>query len=139
MVGQAESSAVEIGDWLEARKSELTMLASVPAVVSGNAEVIIPILAAAKNTNEAYDDLVYADQNGDSVNENGFKVNVADRPYFKPAMAGQAFISNPVLSKASGHLVTVIAVPVKAGDKVVGVLFGPTNLIYLLKECLRLR
>ncbi|BBB90170.1 MAG TPA: methyl-accepting chemotaxis protein [Methylomusa anaerophila] len=139
MQQQAVGSAIAIGDWLEAHKMELKMLASNPILSNGSLDSVVPILVAAKNNNKEYDSLVFADQNGDSVNETGFKVNVADRPYFKPAMSGQIFISDPVASKATGHLTIVIAIPVKAGDKVVGVLLGPIDMDELSKRVLDIK
>ncbi len=136
---QAIGSAMVMGDWLEAHKMELKMLASNPIFSGGSLDSVMPILTAAKNNNKEYDAVVFADQNGDSVNDTGFKVNVTDRPYFKPAMSGQVFISDPIISRATGHLTIVIATPVKAGGKVVGVLFGPVNMDELTKRVLDIK
>ena len=53
------------------------------------------------------------------------KISVAERDYFKSAMAGSTSIGIPVLSKTSGTPVIVVAVPVQieSGGRVVGV-FG---------------
>lgn len=125
----AVSSANDVGDWLDARKGEMTILASNPVVVSGNPEAIVPILVAAKSASKVYDTIVFADTSGNSWDTSGTMVNVADRAYFKPAMRGETFVSDPVVSKGTGHLVTVVAVPVKATDgKIIGILFGPISM-----------
>ncbi|MDR3563366.1 MAG: methyl-accepting chemotaxis protein [Negativicutes bacterium] len=139
MVVEAERSAIDVGDLIEIRKSELTLLASTPVMVSGNTEAIIPMLAAAKNTNKTYDDIVYVDLNGESVNSRGVKINVADRAFFKSAANGKAFVSDPLVSRGSGRLIVVISIPVKAGDKVVGVLFGATDFEILSQKVLSIK
>ena len=136
---QAIGSAMVVGDWLEAHKMELKMLASNPVFSSGSHEAVLPILIAAKNNNKEYDAVVFADQNGDSVNDTGFRVNVVDRPYFKPAMNGQIFITDPIVSKATGRLTIVIAIPVKTGDKVTGVLLGPVSVEALTQRVLGMK
>lgn len=124
----AKNSAGELGNCLEARKTELIMLASNPVMVSGNPEAIIATLAAAEKSNKVYDALAFADPSGDSWASNGAKVNVADRPFFEHAMQGKSFVADPSISKGTGHLISVVAVPVKAEGKIAGVLFGPVSM-----------
>lgn len=127
MVNQANTSARDVGDWLDTRKAELALIAGNPVVVSGNLEGIEPILAAAENSSKSYETVAYAGLDGNSVNGEGLKVGVADRPYFQTAISGQSFVSDPLLSRASGRVVVAIAIPVKAGNKVIGVIFGSTK------------
>jgi methyl-accepting chemotaxis protein len=56
-------------------------------------------------------------------------INVADRDYFQSAARGQPFFSDPLISKASGNLVFVVAAPVVVDGKAVGVVSGalPTS------------
>ena len=124
----AVNSAGDVGDWFETRKMELTMLASNPVIRSGNPEAIIPVLAAAQNVNKVYDSLVYVDLAGNSWASDGVRVNVADRPYFMPAIQGKTFVSNPMISKGTGHLVSIVAVPIKSDGKIIGILFGPVSM-----------
>jgi methyl-accepting chemotaxis protein len=49
----------------------------------------------------------------DGLNGTQKGIDISTRPYFQKAKAGQIAISDPVVSKASGNLVTPIAVPVK--------------------------
>ncbi|KYZ78159.1 hypothetical protein AXX12_01030 [Anaerosporomusa subterranea] len=121
-------SAVNLGGWFEARQMELTMLASNPVIRGGNPEAIMSVLAAAKDTNRLYDGLVYADASGMSWAADGVKVSVADRAYFKHVMQGATFVSNPMVSKGTGHLVSVVAVPIKSAGNIVGILFGPMSM-----------
>jgi len=72
-----------------------------------------------------YESLSLYDLNGDTVyRTDKSKINVADRDYFKNALDGKTAISEPVLSKASGNIVFVVASPVQKGDEVLGVIAG---------------
>ena len=133
------NSAEDLGDWFEARKMEMTMLASNPVIQGGTPEAIMPVLAAAKNANKVYDSLVFAKLDGNSWASDGAVVNVADRPYFKPVMQGKTFVSNPVISKGTGHLVAIVAVPVKTDGKIVGILFGPVSMEDITKKVLAIK
>jgi len=54
--------------------------------------------------------------------------NFSDREYFKRAMKGEANVSEPFMSRATGKPVFSVAAPVKSGDKVVGVLYARVDL-----------
>ena len=54
----------------------------------------------------------------------GSESNLGDREYIIKALAGEGNISDVLISKVTGEPVTMTAVPIKKGDKVVGVLFG---------------
>ncbi|MCE5335099.1 MAG: methyl-accepting chemotaxis protein [Desulfobacteraceae bacterium] len=56
------------------------------------------------------------------------KLNIKERDYFKEAMQGRALISDVVHSKVDNTNAYVIAVPVRDGDKIVGVLAGMLGL-----------
>ncbi|MRR37514.1 methyl-accepting chemotaxis protein, partial [bacterium] len=49
----------------------------------------------------------------DGLNGTQKGIDISGRPYFQKAKAGQTAFSDPVISKASGKMVTPIAVPVK--------------------------
>lgn len=57
-------------------------------------------------------------------------ISVADRDYFQNALDGETSFSDPVISRASGNIVFVVASPVVEGGKVVGVITGsiPTTI-----------
>ncbi len=56
--------------------------------------------------------------------------NLKDRPYFATVLKGQTSIGELVVSKATGENTTIIAVPIKRQEKVVGI-FGAS--VYLDK------
>ena len=49
--------------------------------------------------------------------------NFSDRAYFKKAMSGEANVSDPLLSRVTGRPVLIVAAPVAADGKVLGVLY----------------
>lgn len=132
-------SAAATGDWLQAHRRELAMIASSPTVRGGDKAAIVPLLVAARNTSKDYDAIVFVDLNGDSISDSGFQISLTDKPYFKTPLSGQNYISDPMVSRATGHLITVIAVPVKNGEKVSGVLFGAISMEELNKTVLSIK
>jgi len=56
------------------------------------------------------------------------KGNYADREYFKKAMAGEANVSEPLLSRATNKPVCIVAAPVRSGDQIVGVVYARLDL-----------
>ena len=52
------------------------------------------------------------------------KINVADRDYFKAAVAGKSIVGKPVKSRASGNPVVVVSVPVNTKSGKFAGLFG---------------
>ena len=64
-----------------------------------------------------------ADRNGIRYSLDGREIPVADTEWFKAGIAGKNFISEPIVSKSDGTLITVVAVPIYNTDKsIIGVL-----------------
>jgi methyl-accepting chemotaxis protein len=132
-------SGGEIGLWLEGRKSELTIMANAPVILSGSMDAIVPFITAAAKANKAYDGISYADLSGTYISSAGVKGNVADRDYFQRALRGEVAISDPLVSKSTGNLVTVVAIPVKADGKVIAVLYGAVSMEDVTKRVLTIK
>lgn len=49
-------------------------------------------------------------------------VNVAERDYFKGAMAGQDFVSSINVSKTTGRRIITCSTPIRDGDKIIGII-----------------
>mgnify|MGYP001387983672 CR=1 FL=1 len=54
----------------------------------------------------------------------GSRFNLADRAYFQRALRGEVVFSEPVVSRATGNVVMVVAAPVLVEGRVVGVVGG---------------
>ena len=139
MSNEANNAAEDVGVWLESRIAQLTMLAATPTMERGNLAEIIPFMEAARKSDKAYESMVFAEASGVSHDSQGPVANVAAREYFKQALTGRASVSDPVISKATGHAVVVVAVPVKAGGKSTGVLFGAINMEKLSSQVLSIK
>ncbi|MDD6793937.1 MAG: methyl-accepting chemotaxis protein [Clostridiaceae bacterium] len=66
--------------------------------------------------------LTIIDINGDSFNGDGKEQNLADREYFKKALAGESNFSDPMIGKSTGQFSVFLAVPIKEDGKVIGVM-----------------
>jgi methyl-accepting chemotaxis protein len=139
LIAESEKTAAGVTEWFETRQMELKMLASNPTIVKGDPEEIIPILTSALKTNDIYDSLVYANPSGMSWDPHGTVVNISDREYFAPVLEGQTYISNPLVSRSTGNLVSIVAVPIKNEDQVVGILFGPVSIESITEQILNLK
>lgn len=75
-----------------------------------------------------YESVFVTDVTGNVVSaSDGASFSVADRAYFKEAMQGKNVISEPLISKATGNIIFVVAVPVHPSDdskEVIGILGG---------------
>ena len=136
ITNQTDTSASGIGDWLEARKTELTVMALTPAIKSGNRELIVPLIDNVAKGKSIYSIIGYIYPDGAVVNTLGTSVNLKEREYFKKAMKGENFIADPFPSKTSGHLNIVVAVPVKENGMVTGVLYGAIDVEGLTERVL---
>ena len=66
--------------------------------------------------------MAVVDSNGNMVPTSGSNVNIKDREYFIKAMAGEANVSDPIISKVDNSIVIMYAAPIKQGNKVIGVI-----------------
>lgn len=120
----ADSSAEGLTQWLNIRKGELGVFASSPILTRGNIEDAMTYLSEEAKRNKTYLRFLIADEKGNTRYTNGTTANIADREYFTKAVKGEVNISDPVVSKNDGKVVVVVAVPIKQGEKIVGVLGG---------------
>ena len=136
---EAEKSAGDIGNWLEARKAELAMIAVIPAVQSGNTEAIVPILISAAKVNNIYASINYANLAGVVFSSSGATFNVNDRDYFQRALRGEITITDPLMARGTGKLVSTVVIPVKLDGKVTGVLFAGSDMEGISKMVLSVK
>ena len=66
-------------------------------------------------------------------------INIADRDYFKKAMAGQLAFSDVIISKISNKPAVAIAQPIKSDDRVVGVLVATISFDSISKHAAELK
>ncbi|MCR4744822.1 MAG: methyl-accepting chemotaxis protein, partial [Lachnospiraceae bacterium] len=78
-------------------------------------------------------DIVISDSTGQQIiRTSGDLVNIGDRDYFKECLKGSEYISDVLISKATGSRIVVLAVPVKdKTDQVIGVVQKSYDLSFL--------
>ncbi|MGB9804642.1 methyl-accepting chemotaxis protein, partial [Desulfofundulus sp.] len=67
-----------------------------------------------------------ADREGNAIFSNGSRVNIADRDYFRAALAGKTVVSSTITSRIDNTVVIAYATPVRhyATNEITGVLVG---------------
>ncbi|HWR38554.1 MAG TPA: methyl-accepting chemotaxis protein [Patescibacteria group bacterium] len=117
---------------MELMLAQLDDLANTSQVRGGTAagrEPLVAMLADVQKRLGTFDVLVYVDAAGAGVTNTGAGASYAERDYFKKVMATKnAVVSDPLISKATGKLAVVLAVPVKEQNRVNGVLVGTFSL-----------
>ncbi|WP_238919040.1 methyl-accepting chemotaxis protein [Clostridium sp. YIM B02555] len=69
-----------------------------------------------------YSKIGIADLKGEIISTDGTTTNIADRDYFKKAVAGELNVSDPLISKVNNSILVKYAAPIKKDGKVIGVL-----------------
>lgn len=112
-----------IMQWAEERLADARTIASMEEIKSFDAENGIPLTIKYRDLWGGLEALALVDNEGiTSINSTQSTIDVHDRAYFTEAITGKEVISDPVVSRASGSVIVVYAVPVTQFGKTVGVL-----------------
>lgn len=134
--------------WAQARQDEMTYLASLDAARFGQLELLEQLLQRISDSQGFYDTIFLVDTTGSGVvgvEFNGQSTRVlprdearmfavADRDWFQQAMRGQSAFSQPVVSRATGNTVSTVAIPVRVGQQIVGVMRGAVRVDTILSR-----
>lgn len=135
---RADACAQEIGMWFDSRKTEISILATNQSIVNGDTENALNYLAAETKRNPLYSRFWLVNLQGQAIHTTRDRTNIADRDYFKQVLStGQAFVTDPVISKVDGKMVVSVVAPIKKDNQIVGVLGGTLmvdNLISRINE-----
>lgn len=132
-------TAVEIETWLNGCKLEMAGIALSPVIQSGKVEEIIAFLADVHKKNDRYESFAFVQPNGDSYNNMGTLINLSHRPYIQKALQGEAAVSDPVRSPATGKMSINVAVPVTTNAGVAGALFGSISIEDIAEKVLAIK
>ncbi len=100
-------------------------LASIQRVRSGDKANMAEALNETFKRLNTFDVIVFVSPDGSSVNNTGATGNYSDRAYFKKVLeTRKPAVSDPLLSRATGKLAVVAAVPVVHNGQLNGVLIG---------------
>ena len=120
----SRDNAQKLGMWVAERKSEISFLANSPLVTDSSAETALGYLKNEHKRNSLFLSYMMMDAKGDATFTTGEKINVSGREYFKQIMAGKVFVSDPIISKAEGKAVVVVAAPSPRNGTIIGGIAG---------------
>lgn len=135
----AQTNGEAVGMWLAEHKTELETISRAPVMTSGNREAMVAYIASEIKNNKLYENIFWTDVNGNYIDTRGLVGNSVNRPYFSSAIAGNTFITDPIVSPASGKLVVVIATPIKDEGRIIGILAGAINIEEVEKRVLGIK
>ncbi len=141
LVREVRLTAGLMDKWLEARITDLSTWSAQSVLTEALTETGYYGRSARKGGNDLlekletgypyYDFLFVADKNGDLISSSHRSVpkqySVKDRDYFKASLKGKSWISDIIISRESSEKVFAVSVPLKVGDKIVGILAGAVN------------
>ena len=137
----AEKVAAQIEQTNEREFHMLDVLANMSVIQDPgiSIEEKTAIVFGATKTDAHYENIAFYDETGTGITGDGVKINFSDREYFKKAMAGEHFVSDPTISPVNNKLLMFYSVPVynPSRSKVIGVIcavFHGETLSDLCKE-----
>ncbi|MCH8499763.1 MAG: methyl-accepting chemotaxis protein [Marinobacter sp.] len=140
--GRGERYAQSFTDWLVARQDEMKYLATLEPARRSNLNDLNHLLQQIAQAQGFYDTIFVVQPDGRGLvgvsYENGRArimpqseandFNVPDRAWFRTAISGQDVFSQPVVSRATGNLVSTVASPIRQDGRIVGVMRGAVTL-----------
>ncbi|KYZ76791.1 chemotaxis protein [Anaerosporomusa subterranea] len=106
--------------------SQLEDLANIQIIRTGSDKgQIVTVMAEAQKRLGTFDVIIFASPDGSGVVNTGATATYSERDYFKKVIATKKLVvSDPLVSKATGKLAVVLAVPVMNNGQLSGVLIG---------------
>lgn len=138
----AELNAQAFTDWLLVRQEEMRFLATLPSVQQLDLPLATELMLQLAQNSGFYDTIFVVGPDGIGMAGVSFangqakalteteanNFNVADRAWFKQAIAGQNTFSQPVVSRATGQTVSTVAIPIRQKNQIVAVMRGAVKL-----------
>lgn len=116
----AEKVAVAIKESINTEFRMLEAMAENPALSRDDISLDekCTTVRSATKIDSIYENIAFYDKNGNTVMDSGELLNFADREYFKSAMSGSHYLSDPTISPLNGKLLVFFAVPVKEKTRI---------------------
>lgn len=126
----ANGMAGQVNEWIDKNTRALIMVSKQPAIQSMNKDSQEKII---KSFQEEFPwtYLVFTvDKSGMNISrtDNGALQNYSERGYFKEVMSGKPFAFETLIGKTSKKPALVMAVPIKNGEEIIGVLGAAMNI-----------
>jgi methyl-accepting chemotaxis protein len=124
MVQTAKGLGDQIDGWIHGNFSTLRMAATLPEIVSMNRDQQEPVLKSIAGEYPFMYLVFTVGVNGMNIarSDNQPAVSYADRQYYKDIMAGKALSWQTVIGRTSKLPALIMAVPIRDGNRLVGVL-----------------
>lgn len=119
-------AANNIEVWIMDRTTDLQLIAQDDAILSLEADKVVPRLSKMMGYYGDFETMYVTDVQGERLllEASVDGQNFTDRLYWQRAMQGEAAVSDVLISRISGNPIFAIAVPIKDGNRVIGVLAG---------------
>lgn len=109
--------------WADERMKDARTMASMEAIQNFDGQNATDLTIKYRDLWGGLEALALVGNNGiTEFNSTQTTIDVHDRSYFTDAITGKETVSDPVVSRASGEVIVVYAVPVSQVSKIVGVL-----------------
>jgi methyl-accepting chemotaxis protein len=132
LTGLANYQSSTITSWADSRMDNVRTLSLVSEIQNFDEVKGKEILYNCRDTWGNFESLMIASPDGvTKINTDGKTIDLKERLYFKEALSGKDFISDPVISKGTGNVIIVFATPIKASGKIVGVAAGMVPVRYI--------
>jgi methyl-accepting chemotaxis protein len=116
---------VAIETFASERVNEMTIMAGMARVQSMDPERALEAINQYYNELRVYETMILTGMDGNSIlATDNVAYQLFDRAYMQQALRGQAVVSDPVISRATGQPIIVVASPVISEGRQVGVLLG---------------
>lgn len=133
----AENKAETINWWFDVYETQLKTLAKSPIITSGSREQALNYLFDELIDSPVFQNIYLTQPDGRAYGANGAIIDVSNKESFiKPLLEGKTVISDSEVSITSGNLIVVIATPVVADEKIIGVLTGVISVDNIVRQVL---
>jgi methyl-accepting chemotaxis protein len=120
-------------NWVHERSQDIETLASLSRITAMNSvDGDIAIKQYFKLWG-IYESMFVAGTDGLTIASTDKQINVSERAYFKEAMAGKSYMSEPLVSKGTGHIIIMFSAPVVSNGAIVGIVAGAVPLEIVAK------
>ncbi len=110
---------------IDARKSELSLIASREDIKSMDWDIQKDVLKREAYRNKYFSTFAVIDKNGLATYISGNTLNLSDRYYVKKALNGETYFSDLIVSRVTKATVFMVSTPIKGEDgQVLGALIG---------------
>ncbi len=110
----SEDVAVQIKKENEREFHVLNILANLDVISDPELSTVEKnkFIQGAAKTSSRYENIAYYGSDGLTITDDGRAINFSDREYFKKAMSGNQYVSDPAISSVNGKLLMFYSVPV---------------------------